>query len=167
MTTVDVVGTPTEEGVAPRGKSAIVVGYDGSKAAKAALAFAVEIARAMGDGEIIITCGHDRTPGWLGYEPLWKAAMEQEKLWDEMETRIAADLEEAAKTVRAAGLSAVTACSRGRPARIVTTVARDAGARMIVVGARGAGAGEDTTVLGSTTTELLRSSRVPVLVVPG
>jgi len=92
--------------------------------------------------------------------------MEMEKLWDEMETKIAEDLEEAASLVRAAGLKAATACSRGNPAAIVVSVARDAGARMIVVGARGAGAGDETTVLGSTTTELLRTAHVPVLVVP-
>ncbi len=144
----------------------IVVGYDGSNAAKAALGEAIDLAKGMPDGEIVIACGHDRTPGWLGYEPLWKAAIEMERLWDEMEAKIVADLEEAAATVRAAGLAAATACSRGKPAAIVAGVARDAGARMIVVGARGAGAGEETTVLGSTTTELLHTARVPVLVVP-
>lgn len=146
--------------------NAIVVGYDGSKAAKAALSEAIEIAKGLPDAEIVITCGHDRTPGWLGYEPLWKAAMEQEKLWDEMEAKIVSDLEEAAKTVREAGLTAASACSRGRPAAIVAGVAREVDARMIVVGARGAGAGEDTTVLGSTTTELLHTAGVPVLVIP-
>ena len=144
----------------------IVVGYDGSGAAKVALTQAIDLAKDLPDAEIIITCGHDRTPGWLGYEPLWKAAMEMEKLWDEMEARIAKDLEEAATTVRAAGVKAATACSRGNPAAIVVGVARDAGARFIVVGARGAGAGEATTVLGSTTTELLHTAHIPVLVVP-
>jgi nucleotide-binding universal stress UspA family protein len=144
----------------------LVVGFDGSSAAKAALEQAIDLAKGLPGGEIVIACGHDRTPGWLGYEPLWKSAMEMEKLWDEMETKIAEDLEEAATTVRAAGLNAATACSRGKPAAIVAAVARDAGARMIVVGARGAGAGEQTTVLGSTTTELLHTAHVPVLVVP-
>ena len=37
---------------------------------------------------------------------------------------------------------------------------------MIIVGARGAGTTEESTTLGSTTTELLHTSRVPVLVVP-
>jgi nucleotide-binding universal stress UspA family protein len=84
-----------------------------------------------------------------------------------MEGRIVADLEDAAATVRDAGLKSATACNRGKPATIVMAVARDTGARMIVVGARGAGAGEEqTTVLGSTTTELLHAAHVPVLVVP-
>lgn len=144
----------------------IVVGYDGSSTAKAALTQAIDLAKGMPEAEIVITCGHDRTPGWLGYEPLWKSAMEMEKLWDQMETKIAEDLEEAATSVRAAGLKVATACSRGNPAAIVVSAARDAGARMIVVGARGAGAGEETTVLGSTTTELLHTAHVPVLVVP-
>ena len=144
----------------------IVVGYDGSGTAKAALTQAIGLAKELPEAEIVITCGHDRTPGWLGYEPMWKAAMEMEKLWDEMEARIAEDLETAAESVRAAGVKAATACSRGNPAAIVIGVARETGARMIVVGARGAGAEEETTVLGSTTTELLHTAHVPVLVVP-
>jgi nucleotide-binding universal stress UspA family protein len=144
----------------------IVVGYDGSGVAKAALTQAIGLAKDLPDAEIVIACGHDRTPGWLGYEPMWKAAMEMEKLWDEMEARIAEDLEAAAESVRAAGVKAATACSRGNPAAIVVGVARETGARMIVVGARGAGAQEETTVLGSTTTELLHTAHVPVLVVP-
>jgi nucleotide-binding universal stress UspA family protein len=144
----------------------IVVGFDGSVAAKAALTQAIDLAKDLPEAEIVIACGHDRTPGWLGYEPLWKAAMEMEKLWDEMESRIAQDLEEAAESVRAAGVKAATACSRGNPAALVVGVARETGARLIVVGARGAGAQEETTVLGSTTTELLHTAHVPVLVVP-
>lgn len=144
----------------------IVVGYDGSLAAKEALKQAIDLAKDMPDAEIIVACGHDRTPGWLGYEPLWKAAIEMERLWDEMEERIVSDLEAAADTVRAAGLRGGAACSRGRPATIVANVARETGARLIVVGARGAGTDEDATVLGSTTTELLHSAPVPVLVCP-
>jgi len=144
----------------------IVVGFEVSVDAKAALTQAIGLAKDLPDAEIVIACGHDRTPGWLGYEPLWKAAMEMEKLWDEMESRIAQDLEEAAESVRAAGVKAATACSRGNPAAIVVGVARETGARLIVVGARGAGAQDETTVLGSTTTELLHTAHVPVLVVP-
>lgn len=144
----------------------LVVGYDGSKAAKAALQQAIELAKLVPDSEIVVTCGHDRTPGWLGYEPLWKAAMEEEKLWNEMEDRIAADLEAAAKTVTAAGVSVATACSRGKPSEYVLKIARDVGGDMIVVGAKGAGATGDTTVLGSTTMQLLHDSHLPVLVVP-
>ena len=143
-----------------------VVGYDGSKAAKDALHAAMDLAEGRQGSKIVITCGHDRHPGYLGYEPLWRAAIEMEKAWDEMESRIAEDLEEAAKTVRAAGIEAGTACSRGNPATIVINVARETDADMIVVGTRGAGGSETTTVLGSTTQELLHTAHVPVLVVP-
>ena len=143
-----------------------VVGYDGSNAAKEALNAAIGLAESRQGSKIIITCGHDRRPGWLGYEPLWQAAMELEKAWDHMEEKINDDLEEAAKTVRAVGIEAATACSRGNPASIVVAVARDVGADMIVVGTKGAGGSETTTVLGSTTQELLHTAHVPVLVVP-
>jgi len=119
----------------------IVVGYDGSRAAKAALAEAIDLAKSMDDGEVVITCGHDRHPGYLGYnhEPLWKSALELDKIWSNMETKIQEDLEEAAKTVDSAGVKSATACGRGRPAAIVVNIARETGARLIVVGARGAG----------------------------
>jgi nucleotide-binding universal stress UspA family protein len=146
----------------------IVVGYDGSRASKAALEEAVDIAGGMDNGLIVIACGHDRTPGYVGYdgEPLWKSAIELEKIWEGMEAKIEEDLGEAAKTVEAAGVKAATVCSRGKPAAIVVDVAREMKARMIVVGSRGAGKVEETTVLGSTTTELLHTAHVPVLVVP-
>ena len=146
----------------------IVVGYDGSGAAKAALAEAVDIAKSMPGAEVVIACGHDRTPGYLGYDdqPLWKEAIRLDEVWEHMETKIQEDLEEAAKTVREAGVEAAAACSRGRPASVVVNIARDADARMIVVGTRGSGKSEETTVLGSTTTELLHTAHVPVLVVP-
>ena len=144
----------------------IVVGYDGSKEAKAALHVAIGLAQDAPGSKIVIACGHDRQPGWLGYEPLWEAAIHMQKAWDEMEGRIAEDLEEAAKMVREAGVEAATACSRGNPASIVVTVARETDAEMIVVGTKGAGGTETTTVVGSTTQELLHTSHVPVLVVP-
>jgi nucleotide-binding universal stress UspA family protein len=146
----------------------IVVGYDGSGAAKAALAEAVDMAKSMRDAQVVIACGHDRTPGYLGYDdqPLWKEAIRLDEVWEHMEIKIQEDLEEAAKTVREAGVKASTACSRGRPANVVINIARDADARMIVVGTRGSGKSEETTVLGSTTTELLHTAHIPVLVVP-
>jgi nucleotide-binding universal stress UspA family protein len=83
-----------------------------------------------------------------------------------MEQKIQADLEEAAKTVRAAGVEAGTACSRGNPASVVLGVARETEADLIIVGSRGAGRSEESTVLGSTTQELLHMTHLPVLVVP-
>lgn len=146
----------------------IVVGYDGSGAAKAALEAAVDIAKSMPDAEVVIACGHDRTPGYLGYNdrPIWEEAIRLDEVWEHMEAKIQADLEEAANKVREAGVKASAACGRGRPAGVVAIVARDTDARMIVVGTRGSGGSEETTVLGSTTTELLHTAHVPVLVVP-
>ena len=146
----------------------IVVGYDGSEPAKKALAEAIELAKTTPDGEIVVACGQDRRPGYLGYHegPLWKEALELDKLWEHMEAKIQEDLEDAVKTVQDAGVKAVAACGRGRPAMILKNVARDTDARLIVVSTHGAGKEEETTVLGSTTTELLHTTHVPVLVVP-
>ena len=146
----------------------IVVGYDGSAPARKALAQAIELASTTPDAEVVVACGQDRRPGYLGYDdqPLWREALELDKLWENMEAKINADLEEAVKTVRDAGVTASAACGRGRPAGILRSVARDTGARLIVVGTHGSGREEETTVLGSTTTELLHTTQVPVLVVP-
>jgi nucleotide-binding universal stress UspA family protein len=146
----------------------IVVGYDGSAAAKGALAEAIALAGLMPDGEVVIACGQDRKPGYLGYsdEPLWKEALELNKLWEQMESRIQQDLEEAVETVRDAGIPASSVCGQGRPANILKDVAHDVTARLIVVSTHGSGKDEETTVLGSTTTELLHITNVPVLVVP-
>ena len=146
----------------------IVVGYDGSAAARKALSQAIELAGTTPDAEIVVACGQDRRPGYLGYDdqPLWKEALELDKLWESMEAKINADLEEAVKTVQDAGIKASAACGRGRPAAILNNVTRDTGARLVVVGTHGSGREEETTVLGSTTTELLHTTHVPVLVVP-
>ena len=75
------------------------------------------------------------------------------------------DLEEAAATVRAAGITAATVCTREHPVDTLLTVARETNAGLIVVGAKGTSAVRDA-VMGSTTMRLLHHSKVPVLVVP-
>ena len=146
----------------------IVVGYDGSKPAKKALTEAIELAKVVPDAEVVVACGQDRRPGYFYYDdqPLWKEAIKLDEMWDRMETKIQEDLEEAVKVVQEAGVRASAACGRGRPSSILVSVARDAGAKLIVVGTHGSGKDEETTVMGSTTTELLHATEVPVLVVP-
>ena len=83
----------------------------------------------------------------------------------ELEQRILSELEEAAETVREAGVDVATACTREQPADTLLTIARDTSASLIVVGAKGSGALYDA-VVGSTTMRLLHRSRIPVVVVP-
>lgn len=146
----------------------IVVGYDGSDPAKKALAQGIELAKVIPDAEIVVACGQDRRPGYFYYDdqPLWKEAIRLDEMWDHMEAKIQEDLEVAVKVATEAGVKASAACGRGRPSSILVSVARDTDAHLIVVGTHGSGKDEETTVMGSTTTELLHSAHVPVLVVP-
>jgi nucleotide-binding universal stress UspA family protein len=134
--------------------STIVLGYDGSDCAKAALQTAVEIAKAFGDG-IVVGFG-------AGVYPIGE---DSDHL--RLVRRMGADwAEEALAAIRAAGVTeAETAVVDARPAEALLEVAASRKARMIVVGTHGehplTGA-----VLGSVPHKLLHLSEVPVLVVP-
>jgi nucleotide-binding universal stress UspA family protein len=134
--------------------STLVLGYDGSDCAKAALATAVESAKAYGDG-IVVAFG-------AGVYPIGEDA-DHLRLVRKMGTDWA---DEALAAIRAAGIDdAEAAVVDARPAEALLQVAAEREARMIVVGTHGehplTGA-----VLGSVPHKLLHLSNVPVLVVP-
>ena len=134
--------------------STLVLGYDGSDCAKAALQAAVEAAQAFGDG-IVVAFG-------AGVYPIGEDS-DHKRLLRKRGTDLA---DEALSAIRSAG---VTECDAAvvdaRPADALLKVAADRGARMIVLGTHGehplAGA-----VLGSVPHKLLHLSTLPVLVVP-
>lgn len=136
--------------------SEMIVGYDGSDCAKAALAKAVELAKATGDG-IAVVFGYEppsmRAGGPVGY---------QRDLIEQMgRERIA----EAMATIEGTGVTATSVEIEELPADALIDVAEQRGASMIIVGTRG----ESPVVgaiLGSTAYKLLHRSTVPVLVVP-
>jgi nucleotide-binding universal stress UspA family protein len=142
----------------------IVVGYDGSAHSLKALDTAVEIAKLVPEGEIIITCAQERPAPAIGFRG---PEMGVEAMWDEVEKQIEAELELAAARVRDAGVTVGTACTPDRADTVVINVAEAAGARMIVVGAKGAGSREgEKTRLGSTANRILHEAGgIPVLVV--
>ena len=134
--------------------STLILGYDGSDCAKAALHTAVEAAQAYGD-RIVVAFG-------AGVYPIGEDS-DHERLLRERGTGLA---DEALAAIRAAGVSECEAAVvDARPAEALLRVAADRGARMIVVGTQGehplTGA-----VLGSVPHKLLHLSQVPVLVVP-
>jgi nucleotide-binding universal stress UspA family protein len=134
--------------------STIVLGYDGSPCANAALTAAVDSAKAYGD-RIVVAFG-------AGVHPIGEDA-------DHMNlVRTMGDdwTEEALAAIRRQGVEdAQAVVVDARPAEALLQVARERDARMIVVGSHGehplTGA-----VLGSVPHKLLHLSRVPVLVVP-
>jgi nucleotide-binding universal stress UspA family protein len=142
----------------------IVVGYDGSEAAKAALEKAVELAKCAA-AEITIVCGEDRPPSWIGVTYRGVVSPEVETYWKEVRDQVAAELEEAAALVRDRGVKVATACTGEHPVDLLLKVAHEVGASWIVVGAKGAGMVHHV-VMGSTTMKLLHHSDIPVVVVP-
>lgn len=146
----------------------IVVGYDGSEQSSKALDAAIDWAKTVADGEIIIACAQDRSGPAVGFggRPFGVTAVLTE-MWDELEKKIEGELAEAATRVKSAGVRVATACTPDRPDVTIINVARDASARLIVVGAKGAHAREgQRTALGSTTNKVLHEAGgIPVLVV--
>jgi len=140
----------------------VIVGYDGSEQAKAALAKAIELARAGDDGEVTIVCGQDRPPHWVTYRG---PVVEMNAYLEELDKEIVKGLEEAAKTVSDAGVKVATTCTREHPVDLILKIADEVGAEAIVVGAKGSGSGHDV-VMGSTTMKILHHSTIPVVVVP-
>jgi len=134
--------------------STIVLGYDGSPCANAALTAAVDSAKAYGDG-IVVAFG-------AGVYAIGEDS-DHQKLVRKMGDDWA---EEAISAIRRQGVDdAQAVVVDARPAEALLQVAKERDARMIVVGTHGehplTGA-----VLGSVPHKLLHLSKVPVLVVP-
>jgi nucleotide-binding universal stress UspA family protein len=135
--------------------SSIVVGYDASPGAQAALDHALELATAFGDRLII---GFGVTPpGSLGDE--FRA--HRQALRERAEELTAKALER----VLGAGVEVETALVEDRPSSALVSLADENDARMIVVGSYGERPLKGA-ILGSTPYKLLYLADRPVLVVP-
>jgi nucleotide-binding universal stress UspA family protein len=134
----------------------IIVGYDGSDCAKAALATAAEVAAAYGE-PLIAAFGYDVNP-LGGNVPEWARALR------EVAT---ARLEEArsivARSAHEIDLEAVIV--ERSPAEGLAELAKQRDARVIVVGTRGESPFH-AALVGSTPHKLLQLADRPVLVVP-
>jgi len=135
--------------------SSIVVGFDGSACALAALDKAVELARLDGS-RIVIVFAFEIPAAYGGETGDYRRAVRQ------LAEQAAA---KAAERVAQAGVEHEVDLIPERPAEGLVHAAERHGASLIVVGTHGehplAGA-----VLGSVPHKLLHVSRVPVLVVP-
>src|SRR5262245_46139168 len=131
----------------------LVVGYDGSEGAKAALAEAVRLAQATGERLAVV----------FGYEPTQRAG-ESADLRHAIEAIGQEHLDEAMATV-AGRVEADALLVAERGADALLSVAEQRGASLIAVGAtdRGPLAG---AVLGSVPHRLVNTTRVPLLIVP-
>lgn len=136
--------------------STIVLGYDDSPGAHAALDQAVSLAGTFGD-RLVIGFG-SAPPGSVGEEfKVHLAALEEQG------RRLTS---EALSKARAAGVEAEVALVPERPAAALVSLADKHDARMIVVGSYGEHPIRGA-ILGSTPHKLLYLAERPVLVVPG
>jgi nucleotide-binding universal stress UspA family protein len=132
----------------------LVIGYDGSDCAKAALDAAIEFARTSGDSLVV---GFGYESGGPGAEH--SAHREVVREYGE---RVAA---EALERARAAGVEARLELVAKRPSDALIALADEHDARAIVVGTSGESPLRGA-LLGSTPHKLLHLARRPVVVVP-
>jgi nucleotide-binding universal stress UspA family protein len=133
----------------------IVLGYDASDSANAALAKTVELAPVLGGRVVVVFAAHVTPLGGQGGEDM-RAALE--RVADHALGRARADLE-------AAGIEVETRIESHKPADSIVAVAREVGASLVVVGT----VGENPitgAILGSVVLRLLHRSPFPLLVVP-
>jgi nucleotide-binding universal stress UspA family protein len=133
----------------------IVVGYDGTEGAKAALGEALRLAGALG-AEVVVGFAYWASP--LGGETA--------DLLEALRGRGEAIVAEAVDTARAAGVQARTEMVNAIPDVMLADLAETTGAQMIVVGSYGERPLR-ALLLGSTPHKLLHLTEVPVLVVRG
>jgi nucleotide-binding universal stress UspA family protein len=133
----------------------IVVGYDGSDWANAALDEAARLAKPLGE-KVVLTFGY--APGGYGGGgvPEHRRAVEE---FGEKVTK------EGCERAAAAGVECDVELVNKHGADALVEVADRRGAGLIVVGSHGEGALKGA-ILGSTSHKLLHLAKVPVVVVP-
>lgn len=135
--------------------STLVLGYDGSPSANAALAKTIELAPALGASVVVV----------FGYylSPLGGGDVRDFK--ERLETIAAHEVGRAVADLEAAGIKTSSRILAIKPAEAILEVAEEAGAAMIVVGT----VGENPisgAMLGSVVLKLVQRSSTPLLVVP-
>jgi nucleotide-binding universal stress UspA family protein len=135
--------------------TAIVLGYDASESANAALAATIRVAPQLG-AKVVVVFGFYISP--LGGLQEGSIRQALEGVGRHAVGRAVADLE-------AAGIEVESRLVSGKPADVLIDVAKEVGAAAIVVGT----VGENPisgAFLGSVVLRLIQRSSIPVLVVP-
>jgi nucleotide-binding universal stress UspA family protein len=153
------LGSTTEKELemTPEGPRRIVVGYDGSPASRAALAYAAE--RAGEGGQLYIVHAFALPGDWVGmpnYQQMLDHALDGAKeRVRQLEHEAAADLY---------GVDWHTEVIGEAPAKAIVAVASARDADEIVVGTRGFGRAR--ALLGSVSHELIHLAEWPITVIP-
>ena len=133
----------------------IVLGYDGSESANAALAETKRIAAGLGAKVDVVYAYHVNPLG----------GVQEGSIGDQLE-QIGQDVvAHAVSTLEAEGIKVAAHIVSGRPAEAILLVAERVGASMIAVGTVGEGA-ITGALLGSVVLKLVQRSTLPLLVVP-
>ncbi len=135
----------------------IVVGYDGSEPARAALSVAAD--RVGSDGLVFVVHAYELPPDFLG-SPNFEHLLSERK----NQGRTLLDELPLGDSDRAGGPEYITELIGGAPAQAIADVASARNADEIIVGARGLG--RVRALLGSVSHELLHIADRPVLVIP-
>ena len=130
----------------------VVVGYDGSPPARAAVEYGAR--RAEPDGKLYVVHAYGPPADWLGY-PYYERVLEDHRdrgsaLLDKLADEVDFDFERE--------------LIGGRPSEAILAVADARDADEIVVGSRGLG--PIRASVGSVSHEVLHHARVPVVVMP-
>jgi nucleotide-binding universal stress UspA family protein len=153
------VPTPRDPSSIREASSVIVVGYDGSESAAAALDAAVELARGSGEPVAVVTVWKELHGDFgLPVDRLLHGGLQKvEREWAEETAG------EAAARAARAGVAAEVEIRHGDAAAGICAVAAERGARLVVVGTHGSGSLE-AAVLGSVSRAVVRRARCSVLV---
>jgi nucleotide-binding universal stress UspA family protein len=154
-----VVVVPRAASDRPRGMRApgscvVIVGYDGSEPARAALAYAAQ--RASPHGRVVAVHAAQPTPDWLGW-PNYREVLEAHQGHGQ---QVLGELPDQ----RELGTALETSLLEGPPARAILAAADARDADEIVIGSRGLGAVRG--VLGSVSHALLHETDRVVVVIP-
>jgi nucleotide-binding universal stress UspA family protein len=138
----------------------VLVGVDHSRASRAALELAADVAAALG-GSLSVIEVVEYVPPFPLDEPTEAGGWHQGRV---VETAMAL-LEAEVRGVRARGVGVQVVVRSGDPAATLLEVADDVDADLVVVGTRGHG-GPDELLLGSVARTVADRARRPTLVVP-
>ena len=137
----------------------ILIATDGSKTAKKAADFGVQIA-GLSNAKVYVVYVIDTTPYYsIPLDQVWSKEVYEQL--ENMGYEITSDVE---KTAKAAGLEAESLVLKGDPAQSIVNFAEEQNVDMIVVGSHGIG-GFERLVIGSVSEKVVRHAKVPVLVV--
>lgn len=142
--------------------SEVMIGIDGSKASMRAVDFAIEIAKEFELGLIVI-----HVIPWSPYSFSTPDENEHRHAQRKQEIKAAQDqlVDPALHRVALSHLSAEGIVRHGHPVEIMTELAAERGVRHIIVGRTGDSRIKQV-LFGSTPSQLILSSTVPVTVVP-